>query len=391
MNTEGTVTLLVEGVQYPFLWKYFVLFVNRIQNNMITTYFENLMKDYLVSIGDYSREEFISRIKGNLNIKSLVYRNNEEEIEIEKAMDKAEESMVKNPDLRFDFSVTASAQMRQLRFWNALQSYKRDVKLRGKSSHLGKYYIERCLLCIHLENWRKALIYANKSDNAILKCAVNFHEKKFRVVFDMYQEIISQIGWQSIDFISKFEVFCIFGLSALASAQPHELYIVESFLTFIDNTVFNSIKEPLTSFTRCEYNSILPALSELNLLYSLSPFFNGVQSNLEQEIKKNIIRSTISSYSNISIPKISSITGLDNNSVVLLACENINEGLLNAKVDIHKQIIRFDEPNNLDISNMITMIKSEEKNFRISYEYEISNKIRSTTLKRWRRTESGPI
>ncbi|EAY18462.1 hypothetical protein TVAG_083150 [Trichomonas vaginalis G3] len=293
------------------------------------------LKSYLASIGNISHLSFIERLyEGNYR-GPLINRNLEEENDLETKSLRREVDIYRLKEKEVDYSVTASAQTRQLRFWNAIQSYKRDIRIRSSASSSDKYYEQRAVLHMILGEFRKSYVLAKKANNYELMTVLSFMNSEFRNIIEILDDVIMQIENTPITVVTHMELFYIIGFSFLASwdlkKDDNELF--EEFMSCLEDEKDKPLRDLMMNFKNHQYKAVIEGFNSMSPMGYISMYMQPSFSRLKNEINKNIVSHLLSSYVSMAVSEIKENTGISAIELPEIICECISTNKLSGKYD----------------------------------------------------------
>lgn len=335
VNENNIANLFLEGLQFPTIWKYQLHILKYAKDDAVKTQVYTALKSYLVSIGNMSHLSFIERIhEGNQRI-GLLYRNIDEEQDLEAKFLKREVDIYRLKEKEADFSVTASAQTRQLRFWNAIMSYKRDTRLRSSNSAADKYYEQRATLHMILGDLRKAYVLAKKAKHYELMIALSFLECDYRNIINLFEDVCMQIENTPITVITNFELFYLIGFSFLASwnfrKDDNELF--EEFISYLEGDKYKILKNILLNFQKHQYKAVIEEFNSLSIMGYISMYIQPSFNSLKNQVNQNVVAHLLSSYVSMNVADIKEQTGLSAIELPDIICECIFNDKLCGRYD----------------------------------------------------------
>ena len=337
MNESIFANELLENLSLPMLWKYRMFVLNKSKEEITKTQVFLSLKEYLASIGNFSQTSFIEKVRQKDYNGPIIYRNAKEEQQLEQKSLNREIAIYKRYEKEIDYSVTASAQVRQLKFWNALQNYKRDIRLRSSKSKCDKYYEQRAQLHLVLDEYRKAFCLARKASSYELIVVTSFVESDFRKVIELFEDAVMQIENTPVTAVTRFELMHMIGFSFLAkwnfNEDDNELF--DEFMSYIsEEKKYENLKNSLIQFKERKYVEALKSFNEIGKFYYISVYMSISWNDLIAEIHKNVVAHCVRPYYTLSIQEISQQTGLSRIDLPMILSEAIGDGLISGKVDI---------------------------------------------------------
>ena len=365
MNESSFTKELIEDLSHPMLWKYRMHVLNKAREDSTKLQIFASLKDYLISIGNFSMTPFLEKVRQRDYTGPLIYRNTQEELQLEQKSLNRETAIYKRQEKEVDYSVTASAQIRQLKFWNALQNYKRDIRLRSSQSTIDKYYEQRAILHLILDEYRKAYSLAKKADAYELMVVISFIQSDFRNVLKLFEHVVMQIENTPITIVSRFELFLMIGLSFLAKWNFYEdnNEIFDEYMTYIEgDKKYDLLVQTLKQFRKKQFVDSLKSFKEISNFSYLSLYMSISWSDLVAEINKNTAAHCVLPYSSISFDEIHQQTGLSKLEMPLILSEAIADGIISGRIDVCAKIFtatgRENEKQQQQIKDAVENLKT---------------------------------
>jgi hypothetical protein len=337
MDESAFAKNILEGVEHPMQWKYRMHILRAAHEDTTRKQIFAELRDYLVSIGNMSQMSFIENVEQPDYDGPIIYRNYEEEQEIEEKSSQREANIYKRKEKEIDYSVTAEAQVKQLKFWNAYQSYKRDIRIRSNHSTQDKYYEKRAALLLLLDEYRKAYCIAKKAEAYELMTVLSFVQGDFRNVISLFDNVTMHISSTPVTVVSRYELFHMIGFSFLANwdfyGKNNELF--DELMSFLEaDGKYINLMNALVSFSKREYKDCLKSFQELSMLGYLSLYICVSWRALVANINKNIAAHCVTPYSTMTIMEINAQTGLSSIDLPLILAEAIGDGYVSGRVDV---------------------------------------------------------
>ena len=337
MNESFFAKEFLDDLSHPMFWKYRMYVLNKSKEEITKTQVFTSLKEYLTSIGNFSQTSFLEKVKQKDYTGPIIYRNLKEEQQLEQKSLNRETAIYKRQEKEIDYSVTASAQVRQLKFWNALQNYKRDIRIRSSQSKCDKYYEQRAQLHLVLDEYRKAYCLAKKAEAYELMVVLSFVHSEFRNVINLFEDVVMQIENTPVTVVTRFELFLMIGFSFLAKWNFYEddNEIFNEFMTYIEeDKKYENLKQSLIKFKERKFVECLNSFNEIGKFSYLSVYMNISWNDLISEIHKNIVAHCVMPYYSLTFQEISQQTSLSRLDLPLILSEAIGDGLISGRVDI---------------------------------------------------------
>lgn len=327
----------LNGVIHPVKWRYTLHLIANISTNEIRDPLIDQLKSQLEYV---DREEIISYIDrlANKNYNGpTIYRDLIEERSIEQRSALIEKVGSKVLNSTIDFSITAAAQTENYYFWNAIQSYKRDIRINHKSN----FYEQRACLHMCLDEWSKAYSLSKKSQNPEYISVVGFSFGHFENVIQNLDPLLLLIRKRKTSIISVFELLHMMTFSFLCcfdftSGEDPKL---DCLMCLLQEENLMRAKMALQNFLQSRYNSAIEWVDSLEDFSALSVYMCFSFPSVQETIKENALIHTCYPYSSIEISKIASKLGISEDQTEEMIQKVISKNKLNYKIDYTKKML----------------------------------------------------
>lgn len=316
---------------HPVSWRYSIHLIANIEKNEIRDSLIDKLKGQLELADRAEIISYIDRLSNRNYNGPTIYRDLVEERYLEQRSALMEKVGPKVLCSTIDFSITAAAQTEKYYFWNAIQSYKRDIRVNHKS----KFYEQRACLHMCLDEWSKAYSLAKKSQNPEYISVLGFSFGHFDKVIQHLDDLFLLIRKRKTSIISVFELLHIITFSFLCcfdftSGEDPKL---DRLCSLLQEENLIRAKLALQSFLQSRYNSAFEWVDSLEDFSTLSVYMCFSFPAVQEAVKENALIHLCFPYSSIQISKIASKLGIDESQTEEMVQKAFSKNKLNFKID----------------------------------------------------------
>ena len=302
----------LKDVIHPVSWRYTIHLIANIEKNEIRDSLINKLKENLEYEDRIEIISYIDRLANKNYNGPTIYRDLAEEHFIEQRSVLIERVGSKMLNSTIDFSITAAAQTEHYYFWNAIQSYKRDIRINNKS----KFYEQRACLHMCLDGWAKAYSLAKKSKNPEYISVLGFSFGHFEAVIQNLDPLFNLIKKRKMSIVSVFELLHIITFSFLCCVDftSGESTNLDRLFCLLQEEDLTQAKIALQHFMQNRYRNAIEWVDSLENFATLSVYIGFSFPTILESIKENALLHICYPYKSVQISKVAASLGIDENA-----------------------------------------------------------------------------